>query len=140
MLISLQTLIIIAGMAHIGLCLASLAIPRALNWQTELSGLQTFFRQMFWNYAAYILAINLFFGLISILATTELLNGSRLGLFTSGFIALYWLGRLLVQFFYFDRTHMPIGRLYLLGEIALITLFIFLSITYALAFYHNFIQ
>jgi hypothetical protein len=93
---------------------------------------------MFWTYAAYILVINLCFGLLSCFAVDDLLNGSRLALCITCFIAVYWISRVLIQFLYFDRTDFPTGSWHKLGEVLLVSLFIFLSIVYSYAFYTNY--
>lgn len=95
---------------------------------------------MFWTYAAYILVINLCFGVLSVFAIKELLNGSLLALFICGFIAVYWISRVLIQFLYFDRKSFPKGKLYIAGELVLIVLFVFLSIIYCWAFYVNWVS
>jgi len=136
--IQLDILLRIAGLAQILLVAGSFAIPRVLNWRNELAKVQSLIKQMFWTYAAYILVINLCFGLLSLLDYKELLNGSTLALLVNGFIALYWISRILIQFFYFDRTNFPAGKWNKLAEILLVALFVFLSITYSITCYINF--
>ena len=133
----LKLLILLAGIGHIVLCVGSLLIPRVLQWKQHLNTLQPLLRQMFWTYAAYILVINFCFGIVSLAGTDELLNGSFLARSITFFISLYWLTRIGIQFFYFDRTHAPKGTLYTLGEIALILLFAFFTVVYLLAFLYN---
>jgi hypothetical protein len=133
----IQKTITWCGFAHFGLCLASLFIPKALRWNHHLQVLQPLMKQMFWTYAAYILAINFSFGLISVLASGELLNHSFLASSITLFIGLYWLTRVAIQFFYFDRSAAPKGLIYTLGEIALVTLFIVFTTAYLLAFFFN---
>jgi len=134
---NIQTFIYFAGLAQIALVLGSLAIPRILKWKAELNKVQTLIKQMFWTYAAYILFINLSFGLLSVFAYEELSNGSFLASAICGFIAIYWISRVLIQFFYFDRKDFPTGQWNSLAEVILVALFFFLSIVYGLAFYHN---
>lgn len=133
----LKLLIIIAGAGHIALCFGSLLIPKVLQWEHHLSNLQPLLRQMFWTYAAYILVINFCFGIVSLLGTDELLNGSFLASCITIFISIYWLTRVGIQFFYFDKTDAPKGVIYTLGEAALVLLFIFFTIVYLLAFLYN---
>ena len=135
-----QKLIFIAGLAQIALAAGSLAIPKILNWRIELAKVQPLIKQMFWTYAAYILVINLCFGLLSVFDPGELTNGSGLAMALTGFIAVYWISRVLIQFLYFDRANFPSGKWNRLGEIVLVVLFIFLSAVYSLAFYNNYIQ
>ncbi len=56
----------------------------------------------------------------------------------TGFIAAYWMGRILIQFFYMDRSDAPGGLHMKLAEVALVGLFFFLALTYALAWWFNF--
>lgn len=133
----LRSLIILAGIGHIVLCVGSLLIPKMLQWKQHLGTLQPLLRQMFWTYAAYILVINFCFGVVSLAGTDELLSGSFLAKSLTLFISAYWLTRIAIQFFYFDRTHAPKGAIYTFGEIALILLFIFFTIVYLVAFLYN---
>ncbi|MEO7212755.1 hypothetical protein [Mucilaginibacter sp.] len=128
----------LAGLAQIVLAAGSVAIPKVLGWNPELAKVQTLIKQMVWVHGAYILVINLCLGLVSLFAAHELLNGSQLALLLTGFIAVYWVSRVLTQFFYFDRSNFPADKLSKLAEIVLVTLFISLSIIYSWVFYLNF--
>ena len=130
-------MIFLAGLAQIGLVLGSLAIPKILNWRSELAKVNLLIKQMFWVYAAYIVVTNVCFGLISVFAYRDLTNGSTLAMLINGFIAVYWLSRVLIQFLYFDRASFPTGKWDRLGEAALVAVFVFLSIVYSYAFYLN---
>lgn len=136
--LNIETLILTAGLAQIVLAIGSLVIPKILNWRDELAKVRPLIKQMFWTYAGYILGINLSFGLLSTFDFRDLINGSKLAMAITGFIAIYWISRILVQFFYFDKTDFPTGKWNKLGEILLIALFIFLSLVYSLAFYTNY--
>ncbi len=135
---TLQQLLFIAGLAQIVLVFGSLAIPKVLKWQAELAKVQPLIKQMFWTYAAYILVINLCFGLLSVYCSRQLTDGSELALLVTGFIAVYWISRVAVQFFYFDRTNFPAGIWNKLAEIVLVILFVSLSVTYSQAFYYDY--
>jgi hypothetical protein len=135
---NIEELVFLAGLAQMALVIGSLAIPRILNWRSELAKVRPLIKQMFWTYAAYILVINLCFGLLSVFDYRDLVNGSRIATFITGFIATYWISRVLIQFLYFDRTDFPTGKWNKAGEILLVTLFIFLGAVYGYAFYLNF--
>ena len=137
---NIRHLLQVAGAAQIALVTASLAIPKVLRFKEELAKVQPLIKQMFWTYAGYILVTNFCFGLVSLLGYNELVNGSVLATFVSGFIAVYWISRVLVQFFYFDRPNIRLGFWLKLAEVLLVTLFIFLSLVYAVTFYLNFRQ
>ena len=134
----IQQLIRLAGLAQIALVAGSPFIPKALGWKVELAKVQPLIKQMFWTYAAYILVINLCFGLLSMFDYNELTNGSNLAVIINGFIAAYWVSRVLIQFFYFDRSNFPAGKWNKVAEVVLVLLFISLSAVYSLAFYFNF--
>ena len=139
MIFNIQTFLFLAGLSQIILVFGSLAIPKVLNWKSELKKVQTLIKQMFWTYAAYILIINLCFGLLSVFAFTELTDKSLLAKVITGFIAVYWISRVLIQFLYFDRESFPAGILNRIAEVMLVTLFVVLSAVYSWAFYVNFI-
>jgi hypothetical protein len=129
----LKVIIVLCGFAHLTLGIGSLLIPKLLNWKEALGAMPTLIRQMFWTYAGYILGINIFFGIISIFFTDELLAGSGLANAILALITVYWLARLVIQFTYFDRTGIPRTGIYLLGEIGLNFLFIIFTVAYGWA-------
>ena len=136
--LSVLTLLKLAGFLQIALCVGSLAIPKLLNWKGELNKTSKIIAQMFWTYAGYILVINLAFGLISVFGANELLEKTFLSRSISVFIFLYWLARIIIQFFYFDTKSAPPGFIYKAGEIALVALFIFLTVVYGWVSFLNF--
>ena len=122
------------------LSIGSLAIPKLLNWNAELGKTTKIISQMFWTYAGYILAINFFFGVISIFGADELTAKTFLSKSMSLFTFLYWLARIVIQFFYFDTKSTPQGFIYRAGEITLVVLFIFFTIVYGMVTYLNFVS
>jgi len=131
MMPSMTLLVIAAGVGQVGVALGSLALPRILRWRADTSKLRPLTRQVFWTYAAYIWVTNLCFGVVSIVAPAHLLDGSSLARIVTGYIALYWGARVLVQFFWFDRTAAPTGRFYQVAELALVASFVFFTAVYA---------
>ena len=106
----LKTLIIVAGVGQLLLAAGSRAIPRVLKWREELANVRPLTRQVFWTYAGYIWTTNVCFGLVSVLMPGELLAGTPLGAAVCGFITLYWLARVVIQFVYFDLRDAPLAR------------------------------
>ena len=133
----MELAIIWCGICHFALCFGSLYIPKALNWSTHLATVHPLLRQMFWTYAGYILVINFSFGIISVFGSAELLDRSFLAKALSLLIGGYWLTRVAIQFFYFDRSQAPKGILFTLGEVALVALFLLFTVTYLAAFFMN---
>jgi hypothetical protein len=132
----LPALVLAAGLGQLALVAASLAIPRVLRWGEDTAKLRPLTRQVFWTYALYIWCTNLAFGLVS-LRPGWLLDRSPLAACVTGFITAYWVGRVLIQFFYFDRSDAPPGLHVRLAEAALVALFLFLSLVYAQALLFN---
>ena len=126
----MRLLLIFAGVGQLALAVASLAIPRVMGWKEETAGLRPLTRQVFWTYAAYIWTTNVCFGLLSALAPRWLLDDAPIARAVAVYIAAYWIARLGIQFFYFDRSDRPRGRLFNLAEWALVALFAYLSLVY----------
>jgi hypothetical protein len=135
----LLTLICAAGFAQIVLAIASLAIPKVLRWSEQTAPLRPLIRQVFWTYAGYIWFSNLSFGLVSAFLPESLIAGTPLAAAVTGFVALWWAARLVIQFTYFDRTDAPTGLQFLAGEAALIGLFVSLTLIYGAAAIANLI-
>ena len=134
---SLESAVRLAGLGQLALAAASTAIPYVLRWKTEAAALRPLLRQLFWIYAGYILGFHIAFGLVSLLAPRWLLDGSGLATAVAGFIATYWGVRLVLQFAYLDRSDAPKGRWFSAAEAALVSLFVYLSATYAAALLAN---
>lgn len=132
---SLILLIQLAGVGHISLALGSLLIPKAMNWGVALKNTPNLIRQMFWAYGGYTFGVNVFFGLVSVLYPSELILGSGLSMSLTLFICLYWFTRIIIQFFYFDRSGLPNGFWYKLSEWVLILAFATFSSFYGLLYF-----
>lgn len=131
--IALETLIRLGGWAHLAIAAASLAVPGQLDWRRRLAVLDEFHRRLFWVYAAFILYVNVGFGVLSLAAAPELATGAGPGRMLAAFIALYWLLRLVVQLAMFDPRPVIDGPLPRLGYHALTVAFVFLVAVYGLA-------
>ncbi|MGB0992482.1 MAG: hypothetical protein ACPG32_08435 [Akkermansiaceae bacterium] len=133
----LTILVILAGVGQLVLVLASAAIPACLNWGKHLITLPKLMRQLFWTYGCYILAMHLFFGIISTWGYGLLLDGSPHAAILCALMAAWWLVRISLQLFCFDRKGIPKTPFNTLAEVGLMVLFIYLATTYSLAVYHN---
>lgn len=120
----------LAGLGQIALALSSLAIPRLLGWNEELAQLRPLTRSVFRTYSAYIFAINLWFGVMSVAAAGALVQPGLLPLLITGFITIYWGVRLAAQFGWYDRTVAGDRLLFRIAEIAYVTLFAYLTLVY----------
>lgn len=126
----MKTYLWIAGLGQLTLALASFAIPVVLGWREHVRRMPTLTGQVFWIYAAYIWSFHVAFGLLSTLGADLLLGGTPLARLVLGFMGVYWGARLALQFLVIDRGAAPPGRIYVLGEVGLVTLFVYLTAVY----------
>ncbi len=133
----LTTAIKFAGLGQIVLVLASVAIPKCLEWNKGLADLRSLLRQMFWTYAVYVTGVHLFAGVVSFGASDELVNGSFVSTAVCLLMALWWGARVVIQFFFFDRTDVPDTLFNKLAEVGLVSLFLYLTIVYSWAVIEN---
>ncbi|RFZ91033.1 hypothetical protein D0C36_19005 [Mucilaginibacter conchicola] len=135
--ITIQNMVKLAGVGQLMLATVSIIVPKVLKWPQELSKVEPMIKRLFWVYAIYILVINSSFGLLSLLMSGQLISAKPLACAVTGFIALYWISRLAIQFFYFDRSNFPKGTWPMIGEMVLVTAFVFFSAVYSYLFYLN---
>ena len=134
---AISTLIFLSGIAQIILSLGSIAIPFVLDWKAEMKKVNSLIRNIFYTYSVYIFMTNIWFGIISMLMPQQLADKSPLACAVTIFIALYWWGRVGVQFLFGKAEGRPSGLIFTLGEIALWLLFIVLSAVYTWAALYN---
>jgi len=121
---------ILAGIAQLGIAASSVFIPRLLGWREQALRLEPLTRQVFWTYASYILGIHVAIGSLSLLAPGALLDGSLLARAVCGFMAVYWLTRLTLQFAVFDRSVAAGRPLFRFAEAAYVATFAYLVLVY----------
>jgi hypothetical protein len=92
-----------AGVVHLGIIVANVPLPGRLRVRERLSGVPKFVRQIFYVHWIYIVIVLAMFSVLCFGFTAELAGGSGLGRFLSGFMAAFWLLRIGLQLFYYDR-------------------------------------
>lgn len=127
----LKTFLVIGGLLHFGILIASALVPQVLDWRGELRKLPPLFAQLVWVHGAFIVLTIVGLGVISVTNAAELASGSLLARTLCGFIACFWGSRLAVQFFYFSPkaylTTLPLK----IGYHALAVVFTCLTVIYA---------
>ena len=98
----LENLILVGGVLHFGLLIGGALLPFALDWQRDLAKLSLFTRQVVWVHGSFIVLLIIGLGLLSVVFAPDLASGTPLARSICGFIALFWLARLSLQFFLFD--------------------------------------
>ena len=131
----LKLALILAGIAHFGILIASANAPKALNWKETLKPLPKLMRQMFWVYGWFIVLMIISFGTITLVHAETLAHPGEtpIARWVSGMIALFWFVRLMVQFFVFDATPFLTNWFYKIGYHGLTLVFIFLVAVYGWA-------
>ena len=99
---SIETLIFISGILHLGTLLGSAQVPKEMNFKEELPKVTLLLRHWILVAGAYIVLNLIAFGLISLTLAGELASGSPLARAFCGYVAFFWGCRLVVQFFIFD--------------------------------------
>jgi hypothetical protein len=92
-----------AGAVHIGIMAANIPLPRRLLVRERLAGVPRFVRQIFYVHWVYIIIVLGLFAALCFGFAPELAGASAMGRFLSGFIAGFWLLRIVLQVFYYDR-------------------------------------
>ena len=130
----LQIALILAGIAHFGILIASANAPKALDWRRNLEPLPKLLRQMFWVYGWFIVLMIVSFGTITLVhAETLATAGNPLAPWICGLIAVFWLVRLLVQFFVFDAKPFLTNTFYKVGYHGLTVVFVYLTAVFSWA-------
>ena len=133
-------LIIISG---IGQIFTALIYPyirhQVFDWYNDVKKLKPLNQEIAKTYGRYIQGLNLSFGLIAILFTTELKEQSALAVALTGLIAAYWVGKVATQIAYYPMYEIPKRLLFKIGSYCMNTLFVLFSIVNTLLFFHNLI-
>jgi len=92
-----------AGVVHMGIMAANAPLPKKLCVRERLAGVPRFIRQIFYVHWIYIVIVLGMFAALCLGFARELAGASTLGRFLSGFMASFWLLRVVLQRFYYDR-------------------------------------
>jgi hypothetical protein len=122
---NLQSLIFVSGVLHFGTLIASAAVPQVLDWKGELRKLDRLSRQLIWVHGLFIVLTIIGFGILTISCSDELALRTPLARAVCGFIAFFWLARLLVQFYVFDAKPLLKGTFLKAGYHGLTLVFIY---------------
>lgn len=120
----------LGGLGHVILAGMAPQVPKYLRWREDLASLTTMNRHLFWTYGCYIACTNAAFGLYTIAFHDDLMAGVPAALGVAGFIGVYWLVRLVLDFLVLPQAHWPKGPGMLAGHVALTFLFVCLTGTY----------
>jgi hypothetical protein len=132
-MLTLSALLKIGGVLHFGILFASALVPQVLDWRKSLAPLDKLLRQLIWVHGIFIVLVIIGFGILSLLNSDALASGTFLARSVCGFIALFWLARLGIQFFVFDPTGVINGPWLRAGYHGLTAVFTYMAVVYGLA-------
>jgi hypothetical protein len=130
---TLKILLIVAGVLHLAITSAGLAMTLVLDWRKNLSPLCALTRHIIWTHGAFVLLTIVAFGAVSLTFPTALASGEPLARAVCGFIAAFWAIRLFIGFFLFDATPHLTRTSLKLGYHALTVVFTFFVLCYGAA-------
>ncbi len=93
-----------AGAVHVGIIAANSALPGRLRVREGMASVPEFLRQIFYVHWIYIVIVVGLFAALCFGFAPELAGASALGRFLSAFMAGFWLLRIVLQVFYYDRA------------------------------------
>ena len=116
-----------AGAIHAGIVAANIFLPTRLRVRERLAGVPRFVRQIFYVHWIYIVIVVGMFAALCFGFAPELAGASRLGRFLSGFMAGFWLLRIVLQVSYYDeelrRENRGLDMLYVGSLVVLVGVF-----------------
>jgi hypothetical protein len=116
-----------AGAVQIGIILANIPLPGRLRVRERLAGVPRFVRQIFYVHWVYIVIVLGMFATLCFGFAPELAGASALGRFLSGFMAGFWLLRIVLQVLYYDkdirRENRVLDSMYLAALVVLVGVF-----------------
>jgi hypothetical protein len=130
---TLILLLQLAGLSHVGLICAGIAMPRVVNLRAHIATLPPFIRRLFWVYYAFIGLCLVSFGAISFIFAQQLAGGTALARGICAFLTAFWTLRLIAATLVFDvRPYLSSSPLRV-GYQATNIVFILLPLVYLLA-------
>ena len=125
-------LIWFAGSIHAGIVLANVPLPRQLRVREGMAQVPRFLRQIFYVHWLYIVLMVGGFSALCFGFAHDLAGASSVGRFMSGFMAGFWLLRIMLQSFYYDlevrRAHRVLDTVYIVSLVCLAGIFGWFSI------------
>lgn len=112
--------ILVAGALHLVVASANIFAFGKFRYLEHLRNVPLVMRQVFLVQNAYIMLVQVGFALLCFFFAGDLTSGRPLGVAMTGFLAVFWGSRVLLQLFYYDRELRRANRLFdvlfLLGD------------------------
>ncbi len=125
---TLEILLRISGLMLTGLIIANFVAAKRFGYASSLTGSTIIVRQIFYVHCAYIIGTITALAVLC-LAWPHLLFDGPLARGISGFFALFWASRVIVQATYYDKSLRSQNRAW---DIFFLGVFLFLATTFTL--------
>ena len=129
----MKLLLQFAAAMQVLVLIASALTPRVLDWPKNLALLHPFLRRLFWVYGAFIVMVIIAFATVTFMHVNAMIEREPVARSLCAFIAIFWGGRLFVQFAVFDARPFLTNSFYRIGYHTLTILFAFLTVVYGKA-------
>lgn len=136
-MISLSVHLKTVGTLLLLLSLAHFFFPRYFRWQEELRRVSLLTRQVFWVHYLFIMLVLALFGALSLWGTHYLLRGDGLSRAVLAGCAVFWLVRLFVQLFVYDRSLWQGQRFNTMMHVLFTATWTYFAAVYATAFFSS---
>ncbi|HIE98503.1 MAG: hypothetical protein ABGZ53_01515 [Fuerstiella sp.] len=130
---TLEVLIAISGIIHLGTLFGSAQVPRELKFREELPKLNPLLRHWVLVAGGYIIFNITSFGVISLVFRSELAEQTVIARVFCGYVSIFWLIRLVIQLFFFDAKPYLRNTLLKLGYHGLTMVFLWQTVVYGWA-------
>jgi len=119
-----------AGAVQVVILGANFVLPRKLSCRENLERVSPMIRTVFIVHWVYIVLVLGIFASLCFWFAPELAGATRLGHFLSSVIAVFWLVRVPIQLFFYDRE---IRRQNRFGDVVFLLAFSYLGVLFAVA-------
>jgi len=126
----LTVLIWSAGLVQLAILAANFVVPGHLRLRENLAKVTSMIRSVFIVHWTYILLVLALFSALCFVFAPDLASGSPLGRFLSAAIAVFWLPRIPIQLFVYDRE---LRRQHRLGDVAMLLALTFVVLVFGAA-------
>lgn len=110
---------------------------QVFDWYNDVKKLKPLNQEIAKTYGRYIQGLNFSFGLIAIVLTNDLKNGSNLAIAITALIAAYWVGKVATQIAYYPMYQIPQKLSFKIGSYLMNILFVFFAAVYTLLLLQN---
>ncbi|BDS08960.1 hypothetical protein NT6N_40000 [Oceaniferula spumae] len=121
-----------AGIILLCITSANFFAPKKMRWSVNLAKTEPVFRQVFIIHCVFLLACVVAMALLCLLKPDWLL-ADGLGRAVAGFIALFWIARVLAQVFYYEKS---IKRQFPFFNILFTVAFLYLATVFTAVFFN----